>query len=135
MIKGVFTVAQKLYDLRFQEVDDIESYHKDVKTYRVYDNEGRLVSIFYADFHPRAGKRGGAWMTSYKPQQIKNGINDRPHVSIVCNFTKPTRIHLNTRTPSAFLWSFCRLGVTCFCGCLLWFFVGRCCCRCCCFLC
>jgi peptidyl-dipeptidase Dcp len=61
-----------------------------VKTYRVSDNEGVLVSIFYADFHPRPGKRGGAWMTSYKSQQINNGVNDRPHVSIVCNFTKPT---------------------------------------------
>jgi len=90
VIKGVFTVAQKLYDLSFEEVDDIETYHKDVKTYRVHDNKGSLVSVFYADFHPRAGKRGGAWMTSYKPQQIKNGVNDRPHVSIVCNFTKPT---------------------------------------------
>lgn len=90
VIKGVFTIAQKLYDLSFEEVDDIETYHKDVKTYRVHDSKGNLASLFYADFHPRAGKRGGAWMTSYKPQQIKNGVNDRPHVSIVCNFTKPT---------------------------------------------
>jgi Zn-dependent oligopeptidase len=90
VIDGVFLVAKKLYGLNFMEVNDIEVYHKDVKTYRVIDNEGTLVAIFYADFHPRPGKRDGAWMTSFKPQQIKNGINDRPHVSIVCNFTKPT---------------------------------------------
>ena len=90
VIEGVFTVAQKLFGLRFEEDNTIDKYHEEVKTYRVLDAEGVLVSIFYADFHPRPGKRGGAWMTSYKPQQIKNGINDRPHVSIVCNFTKPT---------------------------------------------
>lgn len=90
VIEGVFTVAQKLFGLRFKEDNTIDKYHEEVKTYRVLDAEGVLVSIFYADFHPRPGKRGGAWMTSYKPQQIKNGINDRPHVSIVCNFTKPT---------------------------------------------
>ncbi len=90
VIKGVFTVAEKLYGLHFEEVQNIDKYHTDVKTYEVKDDEGELVAIFYADFHPRAGKRNGAWMTSYKPQQIKDGINDRPHISIVCNFTKPT---------------------------------------------
>lgn len=90
VIDGVFTVADKLFGLNFDEVTDIDKYHEDVKTYRVTDKDGVLVSLFYADFHPRPGKRGGAWMTSYKPQQIKDGINDRPHVSIVCNFTKPT---------------------------------------------
>ncbi len=90
VIDGVFQVAKKLFGLNFREVTDIDVYHKDVKTYRVVDNEGILVAIFYADFHPRPGKRDGAWMTSFKPQQIKNGVNDRPHVSIVCNFTKPT---------------------------------------------
>tara|TARA_R110002072_G_scaffold163357_2_gene315962 strand:+ start:45596 stop:47620 length:2025 start_codon:yes stop_codon:yes gene_type:complete len=90
VINGVFTVAEKLFSLRFEEVQDIEKYHPDVKTYRVTDHSGDLVAIFYADFHPRPGKRGGAWMTSYKPQQIKDGNNERPHVSIVCNFTKPT---------------------------------------------
>lgn len=91
VIDGVFTVAKKLYGLQFESDGSIDTYHEDVKTYRVLDAEGALVAIFYADFHPRPGKRGGAWMTSYKPQQIKNGINDRPHVSIVCNFTKPTK--------------------------------------------
>lgn len=90
VIQGVFTVAQKLFGLQFESDDTIDSYHSEVKTYRVTDAEGVLVAIFYADFHPRAGKRGGAWMTSFKPQQIKDGVNDRPHVSIVCNFTKPT---------------------------------------------
>ena len=90
VISGVFTVAEKLYGLHFEEVQNIDKYHADVKTYEVKDDEGMLVAIFYADFHPRAGKRNGAWMTSYKPQQIKDGKNDRPHISIVCNFTKPT---------------------------------------------
>ena len=90
VINGVFTIAEKLYGLHFEEVQNIDKYHTDVKTYEVKDDEGELVAIFYADFHPRAGKRNGAWMTSYKPQQIKDGKNDRPHISIVCNFTKPT---------------------------------------------
>ncbi len=90
VINGVFTVAERLYGLHFDEVQNIDKYHADIKTYEVKDDEGELVAIFYADFHPRAGKRNGAWMTSYKPQQIKNGKNDRPHISIVCNFTKPT---------------------------------------------
>ncbi len=90
VINGVFTVANKLYDLTFTEVFNIDTYHPDVKTYRVTQENNELVAILYADFHPRPGKRGGAWMTSYKPQQIKNGENERPHVSIVCNFSKPT---------------------------------------------
>ena len=90
VINGVFTVAKKLYGLHFEEVQNIDKYHPDVKTYEVKDAAGALVAIFYADYHPRPGKRNGAWMTSYKPQQINNGINDRPHISIVCNFTKPT---------------------------------------------
>lgn len=90
VIEGVFKLAQKLYGLQFKIDNSIDKYHEDVKTYTVVDSESKLVSIFYADFHPRPGKRGGAWMTSYKPQQKINGINDRPHISIVCNFTKPT---------------------------------------------
>ena len=89
-ISGVFKVASKLYDLQFEQVFDIDKYHDDVKTYRVTDSYGKLVAIFYADFHPRSEKRGGAWMTSYKPQYIADGENERPHVSIVCNFTKAT---------------------------------------------
>jgi oligopeptidase A len=90
VIDGVFTIANTLYDLKFEEIFDIEKYHEDVKTYNVTDTNGAFIAVFYADFHPRPGKRNGAWMTSYKPQQVKNGINERPHISIVCNFTKPT---------------------------------------------
>jgi peptidyl-dipeptidase Dcp len=90
VIDGVFTIANKLYDLQFEEVFNIDTYHEEVKTYNVTDTNGCFIAVFYADFHPRKGKRNGAWMTSYKPQQIKNGINERPHISIVCNFTKPT---------------------------------------------
>ncbi|WP_299519395.1 M3 family metallopeptidase [Winogradskyella sp.] len=91
VINGAFTVAEKLFGLRFEEVHTIDKYHEDVLTYKVVDTNDELVSIFYADFFPRAGKRNGAWMTSFKPQMIKSGVNERPHVSIVCNFTKPTK--------------------------------------------
>ena len=91
VINGVFTVAQKLYGLSFEEIKNIDTYHKDVLTYKVTDSTNNLVSIFYADFFPREGKRNGAWMTSYRPQYVKNGENQRPHISIVCNFTKPTK--------------------------------------------
>lgn len=91
VIDGAFIVANKLFDLNFEEIKDIDKYHDDVLTYKVTDNKGDLVSIFYADFFPRAGKRNGAWMTSFKPQSIRNGVNYRPHISIVCNFTKPTK--------------------------------------------
>ncbi len=90
VINGVFEIANRLFDLNFEETNSIDKYHEDVKTYNVTDNEGNFIAVFYADFHPRKGKRNGAWMTSYKSQQIKNGLNERPHVSIVCNFTKPT---------------------------------------------
>ncbi|WP_275316884.1 M3 family metallopeptidase [Tenacibaculum bernardetii] len=90
VIDGVFEIASRLFDLQFEEINSIDKYHEDVKTYNVTDTKGNFVSYFYADFHPRPGKRNGAWMTSYKSQQIKNGINERPQVSIVCNFTKPT---------------------------------------------
>ena len=90
VIAGVFKVAEKLFSLQFEEVFDVDKYHPDVKTYRIYDKDKNLVSLFYADFHPRPGKRGGAWMTSYKTQYVQNGINVRPHISNVCNFTKPT---------------------------------------------
>lgn len=88
--QGAFTVANKLFGLTFKEVFDIDKYHEDVQTFEVLDFEGELVAIFYSDFFPRKGKRNGAWMTSFKPQYRKDGKNERPHVSIVCNFTKPT---------------------------------------------
>jgi peptidyl-dipeptidase Dcp len=91
VIDGAFQVANKLFGLQFKKIETIDKYHEDVMTYEVLDENNDLVSIFYADFFPRAGKRNGAWMTSYKPQFIKDGINERPHISNVCNFTKPTK--------------------------------------------
>ncbi|MFD0977732.1 M3 family metallopeptidase [Salinimicrobium gaetbulicola] len=90
VIQGVFMVAERLYGLKFQEVFDVDTYHPEVNTYKVTDEDGKDISLFYADFHPREGKRGGAWMTSYKSQYRKSEKNERPHISIVCNFTKPT---------------------------------------------
>ena len=90
VIAGVFKVAEKLFGLRFEEVSTIDTYHNEVKTFKVYDEKDAFISLFYADFHPRKGKRGGAWMTSYKPQYRKDGENERPHISNVCNFTRST---------------------------------------------
>jgi len=90
VIDGVFTVAKKLYGLSFKEVFDLDKYHEDVKTYQVIDEDKNEIALFYADFHPRPGKRDGAWMTGYKSQYKKEGIEERPHISIVCNFTKPS---------------------------------------------
>jgi len=90
VINGVFAVSQKLFGLHFEETQDIDTYNNEVKTYKVTDTDGNFISLFYADFHPRPGKRNGAWMTSYKSQMKKGKENSRPHVSIVCNFTKPT---------------------------------------------
>lgn len=90
VIDGVFNVAGKLYGLKFKKRSDIPLYHKDVMTYEVQDDKGNFKSLFYADFFPRAGKRSGAWMTEYKGQYKENGVDHRPHVAIVCNFSKPT---------------------------------------------
>ena len=90
VIEGVYQVAGKLFGLTFEEVDHIDTYHEEVKTYKVYDDKGDFLSIFYADFHPRPGKRGGAWMTSYKSQYMQGENNVRPHISNVCNFSRPT---------------------------------------------
>lgn len=87
VIQGVFRIAEKLFGLTFKEVFNIDTYHDEVKTFEVYDEEGHFISLFYTDFHPRSGKRGGAWMTSFKSQFRKQGENVRPHVSNVCNFT------------------------------------------------
>lgn len=91
VINGVFEVSQKLYGISFEETQEIDKYHPDVKTYHVKDENDHNIAIFYADFHPRPGKRDGAWMTSYKPQYIHHGRQERPHISIVCNFTKPSK--------------------------------------------
>ncbi|MGQ7945370.1 M3 family metallopeptidase [Flavobacterium sp. WC2509] len=90
VLNGAFSIAGKLYGLTFTEVFDIDKYHEEVMTYEVKDENNDLVAVFYADFFPRKGKRNGAWMTSFKSQYIKNGVNERPHISNVCNFTKPT---------------------------------------------
>lgn len=91
VISGVFGLANKLYGITFKENKDIPVYHKDVKAYEVFDNDGSYLAVFYADFHPRKGKQGGAWMTEYQGQWIdKKGENVRPHVSVVMNLTKPT---------------------------------------------
>ncbi|HBK70849.1 MAG TPA: peptidase M3 [Flavobacteriaceae bacterium] len=90
VIDGVFTIANKLFDLQFKEVTTIDKYHEEVKTYEVTNTNDDFIAVFYADFFPRKGKRNGAWMTSYKSQWKKDGENSRPHISIVCNFTKPT---------------------------------------------
>ena len=91
VIKGVFGLANKLYGITFKENKDIPVYHPDVKAYEVFDKDGSFLAVFYADFHPRKGKQGGAWMTEYQGQFIdKKGENVRPHVSVVMNLTKPT---------------------------------------------
>lgn len=90
VVDGVFQVASKLYGLKFKEITNIDKYHHEVTTYEVTDKNNELVALFYADFHPREGKRNGAWMTSFNNQYIKDDKNNRPHIVNVCNFTKPT---------------------------------------------
>lgn len=89
--KGVFGLATRLYGITFRKNPDIPVYHKDVEAFDVFDKDGSFLAVLYTDFHPREGKRSGAWMTSYKEQWIdeKTGENSRPHVSLVMNFTKP----------------------------------------------
>lgn len=101
VIDGVFGLANRLYGITFKENKDIPVYHPDVKAYEVFDEDGSFLAVFYADFHPRKGKQGGAWMTEYqskwkeridqkKPFGDDNMRNVRPHVSVVMNLTKPT---------------------------------------------
>jgi len=91
VIDGVFGLANKLYGITFKENTDIQVYHPDVKAYEVFDKDGSYLAVFYADFYPRKGKQGGAWMTEFKGQWItRKGENSRPHVSVVMNLTKPT---------------------------------------------
>jgi peptidyl-dipeptidase Dcp len=87
---AVFGLAGKLFGLEFKEITDVQKYQEDVKTYEITEN-GNYKALLYADYHPRKGKRAGAWMTSYKNQYKQNGENSRPHISVVCNFTKPTK--------------------------------------------
>ncbi|MDO9552169.1 M3 family metallopeptidase [Rhodonellum sp.] len=88
--EGVFMVTNKLFGLQFEEIKNIPVYHPDAKAYEVKEADGSHVGVLYMDFHPRASKRGGAWMTSYRPQQTLNGERKAPVISIVCNFTKAT---------------------------------------------
>lgn len=91
VIEGVFGLATKLYGITFKENADIPVYHPDVRAYEVFDKDGSFLAVFYADFFPRKGKQGGAWMTEFQGQWIDSkGTNVRPHVSVVMNFTKPT---------------------------------------------
>ena len=96
VINGVFGLANRLYGITFKENKDIPVYHRDVKAYEVFDKDGSYLAVFYADFHPRKGKQGGAWMTEYQGQHIEmrneklEKRNVRPHVSVVMNLTKPT---------------------------------------------
>ena len=96
VINGVFGLANRLYGITFKENKDIPVYHPDVKAYEVFDKDGSYLAVFYADFHPRKGKQGGAWMTEYQGQHIEmrneklEKRNVRPHVSVVMNLTKPT---------------------------------------------
>lgn len=89
VIEGAFQTANKLYGILFKERFDIPLYHKDVRTFEVTDENGNFLALFYADFFPRESKRSGAWMTSFKGQNKYDGTEQRPHVAIVCNFTKP----------------------------------------------
>ena len=89
-IDAVFSLANRLYGLEFSELDNVPVYHEDVKVYEVKDADGRHMALFYADFFPRASKRGGAWMTDFRGQSIRNGVEYRPFISTVMNFTKPT---------------------------------------------
>ncbi|MDD4191380.1 MAG: M3 family metallopeptidase [Mangrovibacterium sp.] len=90
VIEGVFALARTLYGLHLRENPRIEVYHPDVKAYEVFDTQGDLTAVLYLDFFPREGKRSGAWMTDYRDQYLENGKNNRPHISVVTNFTKPT---------------------------------------------
>ena len=100
VISGVFGLATKLYGLQFTRNNDIEVYHPDVKAFDVTDDKGQFIGVIYTDFFPRDTKRPGAWMTGFKDQSITpEGVNDRPQVSIVMNFTKPTADTPSLLTP------------------------------------
>ena len=90
VIEGIFGLAKRIYGIAFAENKNISTYHEDVKAYDVTDKDGRFLAVLYTDFHPRAGKRSGAWMTSYKEQWKDADGDSRPHISVVMNFTKPT---------------------------------------------
>ena len=88
--KGVFGLAQKLYGIQFKENKKIQVYNPEVTAYEVYDEKGKFLAVYYADFHPRDGKRGGAWMNDFQPQYMEGKKDHRPHIVNVMNFTRPT---------------------------------------------
>lgn len=91
VVDGIFKVANRLYGINFKEVFNVPKYHEDVRTFEVFDEETEsFVGLFYTDFFPRTSKRGGAWMSGIKEQGMYHGKIERPHIMIVCNFTKPT---------------------------------------------
>ena len=90
VVDGVFGLATELYGITFKPNPDIPVYNEEVTAYEVFDADGKFLSVFYTDFHPRPGKRGGAWMNDFKNQWKENGVDSRPHVTIVMNFTRPT---------------------------------------------
>ena len=91
VLEGAFAIAKKLFQIQFIKTTEVDTYHEEVVVYKVKDEKGKLVALFYTYFFPRSGKRAGAWMTSFKSQYQFEGQQHRPHVSIVCNFTKPTK--------------------------------------------
>jgi peptidyl-dipeptidase Dcp len=101
-IDGVFGLATELFGITFRLNKDIPVYHGEVLPYEVFDQDGKFLSVLYADFHPRPGKRGGAWMSSFKPQWKENGEDSRPHITIVMNFTRPTDTKPSLLTYSEF---------------------------------
>ncbi len=90
VIEGIFGLATRLYGITFAKNENISTYHEDVSAYEVFDKDGSFLAVLYTDFHPRAGKRSGAWMTSFKGQWKDEHGDSRPHISVVMNFTKPT---------------------------------------------
>ncbi|TAE29834.1 MAG: M3 family peptidase [Cytophagales bacterium] len=90
VLDGVFAITNKLYGLTFKENKSIPVYNPEVRAYEVFDRDGKFVAVFYGDYFPRPGKRSGAWMNDVQGQKIVNGVNVRPHIVNVCNFSKPT---------------------------------------------
>lgn len=91
VVNGAFTIAERLFNIRFEKRNDIQKYHEDVEIYEVFDERNNHIALFYTDFFPRKGKRAGAWMTEFKGESNVQNNSKRPHISIVCNFTKPTK--------------------------------------------
>ncbi len=90
VIDGVFGLATELYGITFKPNKNIPVYNEEVVPYEVFDEDGSFLAVLYTDFHPREGKQGGAWMNDFKGQWKENGVDSRPHITIVMNFTRPT---------------------------------------------